>query len=309
MYFATNYQLSAINSHMPLTNQQFLIAYVIPGAIGLIVAILAWRPWSSNVPRGAWGMPVAMGIGMAVGMVGLAYQFKPPGWPPQDSKDWLFHAALVVVVLGLIDALLPLWGEVRSLLWFALAATVSYLLIWRVADRWPPAQLLSILGGIAMAMTAGAMAIERTSERSPGWIVPAILLLSALGVAPWPLLVGSADLSFRAGILVAMLVPWVIVAAWSKKLTLSPGGAFAFALFFGPTLLTSYALIADVPAWQAIVLAAAPIVGLLPLWLPVSGWKRPALSLGLVIALLLAVQIPAYLAWKKLQESPEAYWR
>lgn len=294
---------------MPPTNQQILIAYVIPGALGLILAILAWRPWSSGAPRGHWAAPVAMGLGMACGIVGLAYQFKVPGLPPQASKDWLFHAALAIVILGLLDALVPLWGEVRALLMAILAAAVSYLLIWRMADRWPPHLLLSYIGLFALAMTAGSIAIERTSERVPGWLVPAVLLISALGVAPWPVLMGSADFSFRAGILVAMLVPWVIVAAWSKKLTLSRGGAGAFAIFYGSTLITSFALISDVPVWQAIVLAATPIVGLVPLWFPLKGWKRPALSLGLVVAMLLAVQIPAYLAWKKIQDNPMAGWQ
>ncbi len=58
---------------MPLTNQQFLITYVIPGTLGLILAIIALRPWSSDQLRGFWAAPVAMGLGMACGIVGRSW--------------------------------------------------------------------------------------------------------------------------------------------------------------------------------------------------------------------------------------------
>jgi hypothetical protein len=293
------------------SNQQLIIAYGIPAAISLIVALVAWRPWSSASPRGFWAMPVAMGVGIAMAVVGHAHQYKTPSFPPASAEDWLFHAGWMLLLLGLLDALVPLWGEVRAVLVVLLAAALCYLLLGRVVqnpETWPAHRILTCLGGAAVAIALAATFIERSSEREPGWVVPAALLICAMALAPWPLFLGSADFTFRAAALPAVLLPLVAVAAWSKKLTVSRGGAMAFAVLYGALIVLTKGRLPDVAPWQAIVLAAAPVVALVPLWTPLRGWKRPVLSVAIAGAMVLTATIPPFIQWYKEQGSPEAYW-
>jgi hypothetical protein len=290
---------------MPTTNQ-LLIAYAIPASLSLILSIIAWRPWSSAAPRGHWAMPVVLGLALATAMVGFAYQYKPPGWPPAQAEDWLFWGAIAVLLVGVLDALVPLWGEVRPLLTVTLAAALCYLLIAYVTKPWPPYQVLTHLGGAAVLIAAVAVAIERTSEKNPGWIVPLVLTICFFGVAPWPLLHETPSFSFRISVLPIVLLPIVAIAAWAKHVTLSRGGAMAFAVLYGAILVMCKGRIPDTPTWQLIVLAAAPLVSLIPLWTPLSGWKKPVISLAIATAMVLSVVIPAVMHYRQ-QQAMESY--
>lgn len=288
--------------------QQLLITYAIPGVISLLAALIAWRPWSGASPRGHWAMTVALGLVLIVVVIRFAYQYKPPGWPPAQAEDWLFWAGIALLLLGLLDAFVPLWGEVRALLYLILAAALCYLLIRGVANRWEAHRVIVDITGPAVLIVLAGACIERTSEKNPGWAVPLVLLIAAGALAPWPLLHGSADFTFRAATLPVVLLPFVAVAAWAKQFTLSRGGAMAFAVLYGSMLVMCAGRLTDLPAWQAVVLAAAPVVPLIPLWTPLRGWKKPAVALAVALIMTLAVLIPAFVAWQKQQASPEAFW-
>ena len=68
--------------------------------------IVAWRPWrrEGSLGGGTWGGAVGFGVGFMIAFVAVAGR---PELVPVDVTGWLFHAAAVAMVLGLLEAMAP----------------------------------------------------------------------------------------------------------------------------------------------------------------------------------------------------------
>ena len=291
---------------MPYEPKQMLLMFGVPAAISLVLMLIAWRPWSSAAASGHWAAPVAIGVGFIAGVIALLG--KRPAFPPSEAVDWLLYAAAVVAVLGILETFLPLWAEVRGLhVIVAAGATLFFVLRPIIKNTWPAEQSVITL----FAMTAGAylawFLIERASERDPNLLPPLILTIAAGGLAAYMMLSDSLTLGVRAGVLAATLGPIALIGAWSRKLSLARGAAGAFTVLFTGLLAACYVYPPEPIGWRLLVIAAAPLVGLAALWLPLRGWKRPVVSIALTVIALLVVMIPAYLDFKKAQESPSPW--
>ena len=76
-----------------------LYGVLLPAAISLVIMLLAWRPWSGGSPKGHWAGAFAIGAAFAAGLLGLQTR---PAFPPNSAEDWLFHAAWIIAIIGLL---------------------------------------------------------------------------------------------------------------------------------------------------------------------------------------------------------------
>ncbi len=290
---------------MPFTLHDILLTFGIPAGISLVLMLIAWRPWSASPAKGSWAGVLAVGGAVVVGLLTIdTVKWQWPGFPPHEAVDWLFFAGIAVAIVGLLDGLLTLWPELRALLVQLLATAVAYLVLQPIIqNRWTGEQAVLRIAGFAAAAVAGWFVIERTSDRRPDALPPLILTMSAGGLAAYMMLSGSVTYGERAGVIAAALGPIVLIALWCRRLSLSRGAAMAFVILFGGLLAACAVYPVSPVAWRLITLAAAPLVGLGALWIPLRGWKSAALSIGLTLIALAVVMIPALIEFKKAQES------
>jgi hypothetical protein len=101
---------------------------------------------------------------------------------------------------------------------------------------------------------------------------------------------GSQTYGQRAGIIAAVVGPVVVIALIWKKTSLARGGVLAFVVLLGGLLATCYAYPDKVVLTRLLLIAAAPVIGLIPAIAPLKGWKRlvacallAAIPLGLAV--------------------------
>jgi len=155
---------------------------------------------------------------------------------------------------------------------------------------WSTKDAAMYIGAIALAMTVVFTLFEIGSERWKDAVVPLLMTETAAALGLYMMFNGSQTYGQRAGILAAAVGPVMLIAFIWKRLSLARGGVLAFVVLFGGLLATCYAYPDKVVLYRLLLIAAAPIVGLIPAITPLKGWKRyvacallAAIPLGLAV--------------------------
>jgi hypothetical protein len=195
-------------------------------------------------------LPLAVGGGYLAGhtaVLGL------PPWPPLERSDYLWYLTLLIIALGLVEALVklpavPRWG-LRTLLW----GTVLVLLVWpQLKNDWQGNARIAWLAGLGAAGLLFWAALTSQAERLPRAELP--LLLVALAVGSGLVLFWSGSLSYaqQAGALGAALGAAVLAAWWQPAPLARGAGSVAAVLFLALWLLGYFS--AEMPASCGVLL-------------------------------------------------------
>ena len=286
-----------------ITLQDILYGVLLPAAIALTVMLVAWRPWSSGSPKGYWGGALAIGAAFIAALINMQPR---PAFPPALAEDWLFHVAWMVVIVGLVLAFVKVPFAVRAVIAAVTSAAVTYLVLQPLIKRTWSAQESAIwVGSISAGMTLVFVLHEWISEKKHDASVPLVMALTAGGLGLFMMFSNSQSYGQRAGVLAAATAAITVVAIWSKKLSLARGGVLAFVLLFGGLLTTCYAYPDKVVPYRLLLIAAAPIVGLLPAITPLKGWKRWTAVVLLTALPLGGALLPAGLQFMKEFDAPK----
>ncbi len=280
-----------------ITPHQILYSVVLPAAISLVLMLIATRPWSAASLRGYWAGPIAIGVSFSIGLLGLQTR---PALPPASAEDWLFHVGWMIAIVGVLTAVIRLPVMVRAIVTAVASAAVLYLVLKPLTvgstftpATWTTKEAATYIGAAALAMTFAFVLFEIASERWKDAVVPLLMTETAAALGLYILFNGSTTYGQRGGILAAAVGPVVVIALTWKKTSLARGGVLAFVVLVGGLLATFYAYPDKVVLYRLLLIAAAPVVGLIPAITPLKGWKRlAACALLAAIPLGLAV-VPA----------------
>jgi hypothetical protein len=271
--------------------RQLLLGAVLPGAISLVLFVVAWRAWqrrgsvNGTTPRGSWAGVIAMVLSYAMA-VWATTGIKP--WLPVAVQDRLVYVAFAVSSVALLDALvrLPWYLRGGSLVVVAVGAAwvlMDPLLAQDAVRRDAIIGLVSMAGLIVLVTSS----LDWSSRKMPG---PAVLLATYVWlacVATFIATSGSASLGQWVGGLAAAALAGAIVAFRARHGSLAYGGALAAVTLAIATLGCAYYYgTADQPA-RALPVALAPVLGVAGTFPGVRG-LRP-LWRGLIVILLVLI--------------------
>lgn len=236
------------------------------GGAGLV--LLAALPWRER----AWPAPVAVASGYALGEV-LAR--GTPGLAPADATRYLLHVAAAAGALGVAEGARGLPPAARWGLRAAGAAGAAWLVLFRLPA--PGLAETAACAGGALALWS-LLAFRAPPARALGLAVTAAAGGAALVLAR------TALLGQLAGAAAAALAA---VAALSRGpgRSLAPLGALLL-----PSLWVLGHLLAELPAWSAVLLSAAPLLAFGPWWL---AGLLPAFPAGAAVWLAYAANPPS----------------
>jgi len=240
---------------VPITALDVLLGVLLP-AVAAALALLAMR-------RAAWapGAGAALVLGLGYAAAHLA-QRGWRGFPPAESSDWPWVAALGGALLGASGLTRAGPAPLR----LALRLLASGALAWLVLGAWRRGVDPGSARSAVALMGAGAALVWSVLELrqpGPGWFTAALLALVAGGAAAAIGLSGSAKLALLAGAACALLSAAALAAALRLGPALLPGAAAPVTLVLAALLLAA-AHYSDLPPRALSLLAAAPVLGLLP---------------------------------------------
>jgi len=255
-----------------------LLGLLVPALVCGAFIVAAARPARDGGPaRGLWG-------GMWGGMVGLTLGYliahmTVAGWRPLrpvDVTDWLPHAALAAMVVGLVSLL---WPRAVRLHWFlrfaAAVGAVLVVTIPMIRHTWTTTQSVIVLGALGPALFATWVSLDGLARRVSGAGLGLILLI-VTGAGSVALVVSrTAKLGQLCAALAAMAGAALVVAWWNRRSSLGPAAGGVGALLLGYLWIEGH-LYAELPATSAILLAAAPSAawaGALPAVRKLAPWQ------------------------------------
>lgn len=265
---------------------------LIPGGVTAAGLALALR-------RGRAGAaaPLAVAVGLAVGLGGLAY-VGAGGWEflqPVDAWHFLPALALVATAVGFVERRRSLPIALRVLGRLAVAGLAAWLLLRDEAQPpagWYPALAISII-----AIWGPLMML---ADRWPGPALPILLALTAFALAALLELSGILRFALTASALGAVLCGCSLVAFRVPRPNVTACAVPAFAVLV-PGLLVVGRLntFSNVPAESYLLLLAAPVALGLTGALPAESLRpatRAALRLGVTLVPLAAAVATALTA-------------
>lgn len=236
---------------MPL-DQLVLLAEAVVAAFATAAAVL-WlcgRPWRAPRPTlVSAGVVIALGLGF---YIGYGLLFPPPWWPPREARHrfavFLFPAILAV-------ELLAAFVRSRILIWFLrgiIAVSAGRVLLHAsvyVTDltgpgsaEWTPSGALLRFGGMAAALAAVWLLLDRLTTREGGRAVPFALSLTCAGAGFVGMLSSYAEAMFilplAAGLAGVVAASLAFPRQTSLRAAVGPGVLGLFAVlaigrFFG----------------------------------------------------------------------------
>jgi hypothetical protein len=277
-----------------LSLHEILLCFVLPAGVSAVVMLLGWWRSGNASPRGEWAAAVALGLGLCIGYFNLTEAHFIPSIPPASAVDWIFHIAWIVAVLGVILSL----GRPRP--WIAVALTMltatiaAFLIMWPILRRsYHPHERVVLLSIVAIAAGALEWSLDRAASRVRGVTMPLILAIPTAVLAMFLVFFASFPSGFRTGVIACVLLPMVVLAVFLKPLSVARGGVFVWVVLFISLLATTLMYPYDVTPAEVVLIAVAPLLGLLPLFTPLKGWKRLT-ACGVVMLVPLAyVMVPA----------------
>lgn len=271
---------------------------LIPGLLGVALAAGVSALVLASARGRAWGVPLGLGCGFALGHAAVRGWLMAPEWPtgpPLDAVDWAPWLALVAAGLGAIDAARPVgkawrWSG-RALL---TAAAIALVLGPLMSGAWEaePRHGLDRLIGLGLALLAA-------------WGATAVLVVRRGGGAALPLLgwcagsggvlaaAHSLALGASAVTLAAALGPVAILAIWRPERA-GGRGWLAVVVVALAALTLGGLFYADLPTTSAVLLALAPLALAIDRLGPVR--RRPTWAIVLLRVAAVLVPVVAALA-------------
>jgi hypothetical protein len=296
-----------------MTPRELIIVMLMPGSIGLVLLLAAWRPWrrageAASTER-TWWRALLCALALAAGPVAADVLLR--GWHgvwPRATIHFLPHVTLIGALAGVILMRL----DHRRGLRLALVVLVSGLAAWlatqhRVKNQWSSAEGAGwIIGLASVSAFIWLMAdgwLGRQARPGARWSLLVWLAFSACSVLM--LFSGAAALSQIAGAFAAASGAFVLLAWWRPELPIvrPTVGVVALAL---PAIMTlqfyRWPVMGSVPedeiAWDRVVMTSACMIWLIPSLSALAGepglcksrkpWVRTlvAFIIGLVLAFL-----------------------
>lgn len=255
---------------------------VVPSAlVALPILALAARAWSRRPApdgvAGAWGPPLALGLGFFAACVGVNQ------WPPADAypdmKARMAWLALAAVVFGSVQAGAQRALRVGVALFYAGAAAwlVAH---WYRQDVWDVGQLTLWMAFCTAAAFLAWELCERLALRRPGAGLALTWSLGA-GLAAQCFYLAHAESHARmtSGIAVALGMAF-LVGLRKPQLSLARGGVLCLVATWSGMALTNH-LTAELPRLALVLVVLAPAGAWLGEAAP-SQRPRLRLALGLV---------------------------
>jgi hypothetical protein len=278
----------------------------LPGLIGMgasavsCVVVLILARLAGGRTGGRWGLPLALGIGYALGHAGASEWLTSgelPPIPPLNATDWLPWLALVAMIVGLVEALWPspAWARWENRL--LLTVATLWLLIGPIyRSLWEPEQWKGAVWvcGLGAGILVFWGVLEGLScRRGRGMLLPLAVLAGGTAAA----LVLSRFLVLgecAIGLAGALGAAW-LVSRWWVELSPSGGGVPVVALLLAGLILGGF-FYAELPAPSALLLAVAPLALLVDRLGPVARWPGWAAGLARFVAVLVPVGAAVALA-------------
>lgn len=268
----------------------FLLKQILP-AVLLAMAVTAgvqglalWRG-SRRAQRAL--TPVGVGLGYFSG------HFFVTGWtpfPPTDTTNWLPYFGLAAAGLGMIWGALPKSAPAWAALFLLALTALRLLLEPKFRYGWAAGQGWIWVVGLAIAVAMLGIVLSALVRRSSATIeVPFILLMVAAGISATLMLSGSLLLGQFGATFTGVLLG-ALVFSWRGSTEID-GLAPVVSMFVGALLACGY-FFAGLPGPAAALLAAAPVVALIPTGhlpaLASAGLRVLLVSLPVAAAVILA---------------------
>ena len=278
--------------------QQLLWGAMLPAAVTFIVLVMSWRAWCGEGVSTHWGTPLALALGYLFAhwrIIGL-----PLSFPPVDSNEWLFVAAIVFAVWGVVEH----FASGRTLLRDAGRALLVVVISWLVlrplmGNLWQGASAILWWLALALGWWLWWSAQARLSTSVPGLLVPLILPMVAGGGGLVLLWSGSSSLSQLSGAVAAVTGATVPLVLWRTGGSIGSGGAAFVAGVLGLLWVNAIAFV-PVPLWRIATLAAASLTPLFALPSPLKSkpaWLTVAVCAVMTAVILAVVMLPTYRAY------------
>jgi hypothetical protein len=264
----------------------------LPFLTSAYVLLASWPLWRRADPNKAtWPLALALGVGYAVGHVGIA------GWPaapPREAADKLCYLSLAALLLSFLDVWRSCPGWLRGMSWAMFwFAAVELLLSASLRVEIGPGMWLKCLAGLGVAGWFFCAMLEATARRLPGLIVPLVLFILSAGTTA----VLGFGYSFKyaqlAGVVTAAQLPILLRSLFQPSVVMPV--APLVVILPGLWILSHFYAYEPPPIASFAALAAAMLsgsIGLLPGMRKLASWQRCILC-GLSACLLawLAVSI------------------
>lgn len=278
--------------------QQLFWGAVLPAALTFTVLVMSWRAWRREGVSMHWGTPLALALGYLFAhwrIVGL-----PLSFPPVDSNEWLFVAAIVFAVWGVVEH----FASGRTLLCDAGRAVLVVVISWLVlrplmGNLWQGASATLWWLSLALGWWLWWSVQARLSASVPGVAVPLVLSMVAGGGGFVLLWSGSSSLSQLSGAVAAVTGALVPLVLWRTGGCIGSGGVAFVAGALGLLWVNAIAFV-PVPVWRIAALATASLT---PLFALLPGLKRKPAWLTVVVCavttavILSVVLLPTYRAY------------
>lgn len=273
-----------------MTPRDLLIVMVLPGAISMLLLLVAWRPWKSapvvasaqadpesvrELPPSPLAKSVLSALALASGPIAADILLR--GWHglwPNATIYFLPHIALLGVVAGLmLDRCFK-----RPLLRAAVLLLGSFLAAYlatqhRVKGQWSAGESAAWLAGLTFLNLIAWVEpdVWMRITLKPGARLALLAWLAFSACAGVMLFSGGAALSQIAGAFAAACGPFVLLAWWRPDLPMMRPAVGVLGLAL-PTIMTlqfyRWPAGADTPddaiAWDRVMIIAAILVVLIP---------------------------------------------
>jgi hypothetical protein len=234
---------------------------------------------STNTPAGHDATGLALLVGYLLAHSAL---LGAPPLPPTDVIQWLYFAAIAMLVLSIGHAIFPEHARFRILSSAAVFVPTIWVLVRPLAQHtWTPRLAALWAAGLSAAAMLLLVGLDRAYARRTG-VVPtlAIVIVAALAAAVL-LMSGSQTYGQLAAALPAAMLPALLIAAGQRPAPRISSFVPSFVLLFGGLLLCGH-LYATLTTLNALLLFVAPLgiwAGELPRVHTARAWQRAAVQL------------------------------
>jgi hypothetical protein len=237
----------------------------LPSLVSTAVLLASW-----SFRRHAGSIALALGLGCAVGQLGVE---GIRAFPPREVADRLFYLLPAAVVLGILD-IRRVWlrGALCGVLWLAV---VWFVLPPALREKANLSALASWFFGLGLVGLLFWAMLALTSRRLPGATLPLILLIVAVGTVGVLSHGHSITLTRLTGVLAAALLSILIRSACGSPVVLATAPIM---VLLPGVWLRSYFYDYKPPATASFLLLAAAsltgALGLLPGIRLLAAWRR-----------------------------------